>query len=265
MLFNLDRGKFSHSGLAYFFFLFFATLIIAAILAGPVYIFLSTVAHPIAKYAVQRGIGKIYCRIVLLSAIVCLLFCSKKFEIAGLIAMRERGVETCKTVLKWAGFGGVFIAIVAAIEAVCSGGNVVFSRSAFCQLVAGLPKFIVSAMVVGIVEEILFRGVVLKVFYTAFNPILAIIFSSIFFACMHAKVSVSNCIEGDSVGPLSGFNCLASLLLGFLHTFNWLQFAKLVAFGAILSAITLKSRSLYQAIGFHSGSILMLFVANIFT
>jgi membrane protease YdiL (CAAX protease family) len=158
----------------------------------------------------------------------------------------------------------LFFAIVAGLEAKLMGKSIVYNHGLLEVLEAKLPRFIFCAITVGFLEEIMFRGIILKMFYTAFSPILAAILSSVFFAFLHIKIPSAANINTLNVGIWSGFKCIFPMICGFLYEFNVLQFVKLVLFGCILSTITLKSRSLVPPIGFHAGTVLMLFSLGLF-
>jgi membrane protease YdiL (CAAX protease family) len=200
---------------------------------------------------------------MLLTAIVCLLFFLKKCRIKDLITTDGK-LNTLKSFLTWACSGILFMSVIVGLEAVLAGKSVIFNQNTFELLVKKLPWFIFCAVGVGIIEEVLFRGVVLRLLYATFTPVTAILFSSIFFAYLHTKIPLAAHVNNCDIGPWSGFRCLVPMLFGFLYEFKILQFAKLVLFGIILSVITLKNKSLIQPIGFHFGVVLALFSFNLF-
>jgi membrane protease YdiL (CAAX protease family) len=218
----------------------------------------------LAQGATRRGICKIYERITLLTALASLPFFFGK---CGLGSFARLGCDPKKfrVTLKWIFAGALFMEAVTAIEILFGAAEMRYSREACSALLGKLPKFILCATIVGILEEILFRGAVLRAFYTALNPIPAVIISSLFFAYAHTKIPPMANVNGGDVSALSGFRCLIPMLFGFLYKFNAFQFAKLTLFGIILSAITIRNKSLNPAIGFHIGTVLALFVANVFT
>jgi membrane protease YdiL (CAAX protease family) len=258
----LGENEYSAKGLLYLFTLFFGALLIATVLAGPVYLALSGLGEAMAQRAVGWGISKIYGRIVLVAALLALPFFFKKCGIKGLagVGCNPRHI---KTVLKWACIGLLFAVIFMKIEALLFGAEVMFIPALAVSPIKKLSKFVLCAAVVGTFEEILFRGAVLRAFYTACNPTLALITSSIFFAYTHIKVPLAAHVNSENIGMLSGFRCFTPMLFGFVYEFKIWQFAKLVLFGIILALITLKNKSLNQAMGFHIGTVLMLFTIKI--
>ncbi|MDR3273719.1 MAG: CPBP family intramembrane metalloprotease [Puniceicoccales bacterium] len=263
ILFGLDKGEHSPRGIFCLLVLFLGALFIAAVLSGPIYLLLSNMDSSVAQRMARRGICKIYDRIMLVTALISLPFFFKK---CGLKKLSEIGCNfrNSKLILRWIGIGLLFATMVAGIEALINGTNVTCNPETLCLFVRKFPKFVLSSIVVGIFEEILFRGAILRAFYTACNPALAIIASSMFFAYVHIKIPLAAKVNGENIGILSGFRCIIPMLFGFLYEFKIFQFAKLTLFGIMLSMIALKNRSLNQAMGFHSGTVLMLFIASVF-
>jgi len=261
IFFGLNKDEDSLGGVLHLLVLFFGALLVAAVLSGPVYLLLNNMDTSMAQRMVRRGIGKIYDRIMLVTALISLPF----FK-CGPNELSAVGVDfkTVKSVPKWVGIGLLFATVAVIAEALINGTNATCNPEMLCLLIRKLPKFVPGSIIVGISEEILFRGSILRAFYTACNPILAIIASSVFFAYVHIKIPLAANVSSENIGMLSGVRCVIPMLFGFLYEFKIFQFAKLTLFGVILSMIVLKNRSLNQAMGFHSGTSLMLFIANVF-
>jgi membrane protease YdiL (CAAX protease family) len=253
--------------MACLFFAFCAALIVAAALSGPIYMLCNAIDSTPTRYVTGKGLCKIYERVMLLTAIVAIPFFLKKCRIKNLISANgtPKSPGFLRLFLAWIVFGMLFFCLVAALEIMLTGMDVSHDRHVLEVFISKLPRFVFCAITVGVLEEILFRGIVLKMFYTAFSPITAVILSSALFACLHTKIPLAAGVTDASIGPLSGFRCLGPMVFGFLYKFDILQFAKLALFGIILSTITIKNKSLIPAVGFHAGVVLMLFSAKVFT
>ncbi|MDR0595785.1 MAG: CPBP family intramembrane metalloprotease [Puniceicoccales bacterium] len=264
ILFKQKKGEYSHKELFYLLVLFFGSLIVAAILSGPICLILNSSDSVIAKRMVGRGICKIYGRIVLVTALIALPFFFSK---CGIRKLEEIGCDfrNIKSILKWTCVGVLFSILLLGIKVIFGNTILVCNVDTLGVLSKRLPWFVLCAALIGIFEEILFRGAVLRAFYTAFNPTLAIVASAMFFAYAHIKVPSAANVGNESIGFLSGFRCVIPTLFGFLYNFKVFQFVKLTLFGIILSLITFKNKSLNQAIGFHAGTVLMLSIARVFT
>ena len=124
-------------------------------------------------------------------------------------------------------------------------------------LLAALPRLLLTAVVVAILEEFLFRGILLGFLRQVTTPTLAIIFSAIFFSGVHF-LNLPAAASGDT-SPLwySGISFLGSVGSSFppWPVFGW-AFATLLAAGIILGWMTVRTGSLFAAIGLHGSWIL---------
>jgi membrane protease YdiL (CAAX protease family) len=121
---------------------------------------------------------------------------------------------------------------------------------------------LVNALLAGVIlaffEETIFRGLILRIFYTATKrPWLALAVTSVFFAYMHFKVppsiwrNVPPGVHGDT-----GWVVAFWTTCGIVKDFEWTQFLALWALGMVLGALTLRTGSLLPAIGLHAGLVM---------
>jgi len=124
-------------------------------------------------------------------------------------------------------------------------------------LLAALPRLLLTAIVVAILEEFLFRGILLGFLRQATNPVVAIILSALLFSGVHF-LNFTPAASGDA-SPLwySGLSVLGSLGNSFppWPVFGW-AFTTLLAAGLILAWMTVRTGSLLAAIGLHGSWIL---------
>jgi membrane protease YdiL (CAAX protease family) len=119
--------------------------------------------------------------------------------------------------------------------------------------IAGCLRILAAAGVVAILEEFLFRGVLLGLCLRSMKPAAAALASSAVFAIVHF-MRVAKSASDPDVGWLSGFAQLPRVfssapswpLLG------WGMFSLLLA-GVLLAVSTLRTRSLFLPIGLHAG------------
>ena len=122
-------------------------------------------------------------------------------------------------------------------------------------LVAGV-RILATAGVVAILEEFLFRGVLLGLCLRSMRPAAAVIASSAAFAVVHF-LRVAKSASEPAVGWLSGF---AQLPQAFSSAppwplLGWGMFSLLLA-GILLAVAALRTRSLFLPIGLHAGWII---------
>lgn len=147
--------------------------------------------------------------------------------------------------------------VIAAIPLLCCGAvlvalHIYSARHAF--LWYKMPEVLFAASVVPILEELLFRGFFLGVLLRSFSRLNALLITSALFAVVHFLKAPDLTTPNDAVTWLSGFVSIAHsfwqfgdplLLAGGLLT--------LFAIGCILADARLQTRSLWLAIGLHSG------------
>lgn len=151
----------------------------------------------------------------------------------------------------------------------------------------GLNAFVVSGIVfraliggvlLGLLEETVFRGLILRLFYTAGGPVTAVIIGSLFFAYAHFKMpdhvwqeafptEISSAeaevyaLEYGQPPPedlkrvkaWSGFYVAGWTLVGIAEDFRLVPFLNLFMLGVVLSLLTLQAESLMPAVGLHAG------------
>jgi membrane protease YdiL (CAAX protease family) len=115
-------------------------------------------------------------------------------------------------------------------------------------------RIVLTASVVSVVEEAVFRGVILGVCLWSLRPVSAIAVSSVFFAVVHFIKPAKTSITPDDVGWLSGFAELGKVAdsLPSVSVLWWGMVSLLLA-GWILGSVTVRTRSLWLAIGLHAG------------
>jgi membrane protease YdiL (CAAX protease family) len=139
-----------------------------------------------------------------------------------------------------------------------------YSWRAEPDLVA-VGRIVLTAGAVSLIEEVVFRGVVLGVCLWSLRPGAAIIVSSLLFAAVHFLKPAKMTIPADDVGWSSGFAGLLSFV-GALPppVILALGFASLLLAGCLLGFATVRTRSLWLAIGLHAGWVLGMQTSNLF-
>jgi membrane protease YdiL (CAAX protease family) len=110
-----------------------------------------------------------------------------------------------------------------------------------------------SGCLLGLLEEIIFRGLVFRVFYTCFSPLFATVASALFFAYCHFKFPEFLWSEGVEVTWKSGIYVGVWTALGFLKQFDWVVFTNLFLLGFLLIQFVLNKKSLMMSVGIHGG------------
>jgi len=133
-----------------------------------------------------------------------------------------------------------------------------------------LPKVlkaaIIPAVLVSLIEEILFRGVFLGMFLRAMRPVTAIAGLSLMFAFLHFLEPPSGVVAADPRSATAGLWMLGQIIGHFADPLPLLaEFATLAAVGLVLAYARWRTASLWLSIGLHAGWIFGIFLFNGFT
>jgi membrane protease YdiL (CAAX protease family) len=120
--------------------------------------------------------------------------------------------------------------------------------------VKSLKKVIPSAVVVAVVEEVLFRGVLLGIFLRAMRVAPAIALLSFLFAFVHFLQPPLFVTVPDPESPSAGFFLLAQIFSRFANPLELVSgFTVLMAVGGVLAYARIRTASLWLPIGLHFG------------
>ena len=115
-------------------------------------------------------------------------------------------------------------------------------------------KALPTALVVSVLEEILFRGILLGIFLRVMRPGLAVLSISLLFALVHFLEPPPGVKVPDPEALDAGFVLLGQILGRLLEPSDLVgRFLTLFAVGAILALARLRTGSLWLPIGLHAG------------
>jgi membrane protease YdiL (CAAX protease family) len=118
-----------------------------------------------------------------------------------------------------------------------------------------IPPLLLSAMVVSILEEVLFRAGILGLFRRTLRPWPAIFLTSAIFSAVHF-LKPDEQVKVTQVDWLTGFAMVPHTFHKFGEPLLMLGgFTTIWVLGVILGDITVRTRSLWAPIGFHAGLI----------
>jgi membrane protease YdiL (CAAX protease family) len=117
-----------------------------------------------------------------------------------------------------------------------------------------VSKVFLPALGASVVEEWLFRGVLLGLWLRYSKPPVAVLGTSMLFAFLHFLTPPGGTVTADPAHPLAGVRLLGLILLHFTNPLFFVaEFASLVAIGVILAWARLKTGALWFSIGLHAG------------
>ncbi|MEM9080657.1 MAG: CPBP family intramembrane glutamic endopeptidase [Verrucomicrobiota bacterium] len=126
-----------------------------------------------------------------------------------------------------------------------------------------LTNSLTTGAIVALIEEFLFRGILLGIFFRALRPVLAIVLLSLLFACLHFMQPPDGLSVSDPEAWTAGFEFLGLIASRFLSPISILfEFTTLFIVGLILAATRFATASLWLPIGLHAGWVFALLTFN---
>ena len=233
-----------------------ASLLLGALLA-PV---LFKGAHWLAGHGIFSGVEtqpfrRYFNRSVQIAAIVLLWPLAKSLRVR---TVAELGLSPDpRWARRWlAGLAAAVLLMLAMCAVLNAFGGIEMLRSSD-RKIAQLPKVIIAAVSVGILEECIFRGAFLGLFQRTMNRRAALAVTSALYSVVHFIKPLTVTIDPAQVNWLSGFALLPSVfsqwsdlaMIGSLFT-------TLFAVGWVLGWAVQRTRSLWMSIGLHTGWVL---------
>ncbi len=160
--------------------------------------------------------------------------------------------------LGWLGTGGCLLTCIIFIQMLFL--NVTHSaRYLFSGVEDVLRQAAVSAVAVALLEQFVFRTLLLRLFYAAFPPWTAICTAAAFFAYTHFKMPDAVWdATGGVVHWYSGWQVAGWTLLAVFSEFHLFHFVNLLMLGVLHNYLYLHTRSFWPGVGLHAGMVFLL-------
>ena len=243
-------------------FVYIGALVFAAIVAPLLYhlvvIWQKTFPNELNTYLVKKGVATFFERLRLIPIIVGLPWLMRSL---GLWSWKTLGITLDKRGKQqfvryfFLGVGIVLFVVLGQLlfTSVTLKKEGFFLQSLFFSLLSGT--------LLGLLEEIVFRGLLLRIFFkiTA-NLWSAILLSSAFFAYIHYRIP-NEAIQHLSFEPINrfcGFYLAFWNLIGISKNFTLIPFLNLFLLGVTLCLLLYHTRSLLPSIGLHAGAVTMM-------
>ncbi|MGH8121009.1 MAG: CPBP family intramembrane glutamic endopeptidase [Gammaproteobacteria bacterium] len=118
-----------------------------------------------------------------------------------------------------------------------------------------------TGIMVGLIEETLYRGALLGALLARMPPLHAVLASSVLYAAVHF-LKFAEVPAGTPITWASGVYLLASAFYRFSEPAILDAFLSLLAFGILLSLVRIRSGVIYQCIGLHAGVVTAMRIVN---
>lgn len=256
ILFNLGSEQYSVRGLGWVLGTFFGALLFAAF-AAPLFWWLFVAIEALAPngataYILEKGFPKTFDRLRWIPLIILTPIIMHR---VGMLSWKGlgfgwHGKQSLQGIAGWWLVGIVTLIVAAIGQATFTSltwrPDATLDRLFVVALTAAL-----SGIILGLLEEAILRGFLLRAFYTAMHPVLAVVLSAAFFAAVHFKdFAYDNTAE---VTIASGLIVAWLTATSIFHTFELANFINLFLVGFALNLLFLRTRSLWPCVGLHAG------------
>lgn len=261
MLFGLNPNQHSFEGLGLFLFIYVGASLFAAVLTAPTYWLVQFVdsveSTETTRWLLGKQIDIFYDRLRWAPIILGLPWMMKRCR---LFSIRNLGLPlSLKSLSVFAKFFVAGIALSVFIFTFQYFFCNVKLADGFCfdKLLNAAFAALIAGLILGFLEELVMRCLIMRSVYTAFDALSAVVLSALFFAYKHFKVP--NSIWDNLPGGVHnsswdiGFFVAWYDTVGIAHTFNFMHFAALAMFGAVLAMIYIRTKLLWAPIALHAG------------
>ena len=229
---------------------FLAVIVLGALLAPPLYwLGQAVAARGVMQFLAETEFQKFFNRGMLVAALV-LLWPTIKWLRVG--SARELGLEPDQRWWKRLVVGFLIAgSLVALLGAAYLGAEVYhFKKELHFEKT---PPLLLSALIVALLEEGLFRGAILGLFRRTMKPWPAIVATSAIFSAVHFLKPDEN-VQVEHVHWLAGFELVPHVFHQFAEPMLLLGgFTTIFVLGIMLADVTTRTRSLWMGIGLHAG------------
>lgn len=261
MFFGLNANQSSLEGVWLFLFIYVGASLFASVLTAPTYWLIQWIDSMNSTETTQWLLGKrvdvFYDRLRWAPIIIGLPWMMKR---CGMFSWRNIGMPFSKRGLSVFSGGfllGVGIALAIIIMQHFAYGTTIEEGMTLSIAMSIAARALIGGLILGFLEEIVMRGLIMRSLYTAWGPIAAIVLSSLFFAYKHFKVPSSIWQnlpgEGHIASWDSGFFVAYYDTVGIAMKFSTVSFLCLFMFGAVLALLYIRTKLLWGPISLHAG------------
>ena len=257
ILFHLTVDQFSWRGVGWFLGVYFGAFLLAGIFAPLVYhgiqaIGVDASSEGLIAYLQRHPLSRYVDRVRLLVTALALVWLITACGLWGRFGF-SWGREGRRL---FTGFFLLGLATMALIMAAQAAFLPVEADMHFSvpNVVGLFLKVLMGAVIIGWLEESIFRGMLLRMFYTAVWPHLAILLASLVFAAVHFKD-----VPHPPAEPLAwwaGLSVAAQQSVSVFFTAETTSFLNYFLVGVVLCLVFLRTRSLVACMALHAGWVL---------
>jgi len=228
-----------------------------------------SVLESIGRSSGRAGLSRYFSRSLLISALVLLPFLLWRLRrmhggcAANLLNLRRTGWQESLVQVLTGGFiaGGILWGLVIFLGAI----GVFVPTGKSLPFGGILSEILVPTVAAPLVEEFVFRGLLLGLWLRSSRSLAACIGTSLVFAFLHFLAPPEGYVIADPQAPTAGFALLGAIIFHFADLrFFVTDFATLFLVGLILAWARVRTGGLWFSIGLHAGWVLAFKCASVF-
>lgn len=253
ILYGLREDQYSLKGIALLALLYFGSLIAGAILSLIAFKLTHWLDPDASSYLANKPYPKFFDRARWFSVLLILPYLFVQCRVTSFRAIGfSRGFALCLS--KWFAYGALMIGLIYGTN-YCLGAFVLSESVNASLLLSKLDDALLAGLVVATLEEIVFRGLVFRMFYTAVKPLAAIILSSAFFAILHFKTPESSLgdLAPSAIGLTEAFFVAWETAAALVTRFDLSYLLAIFLVGVVLHQVFLLTNNQWANIGIHAG------------
>lgn len=197
--------------------------------------------------------SRVFDRVFMVTLFLLLIVFRRKFDFGNLKTFL-REIPKQKALIAYAALVSFSFSLVAIIFYQPS-SELLWSVKPLGYYAVKLLKVIPAALLIGVIEEVFFRGVVLWALFEVLGKFGAIVVSSVLYSVAHFFVPNKSFVV-DGFDIFSGFDYLGVLIAQAFSFSLWDAWLGLLLIGVVLAALMVRHRSLSLCIGLHAGWVL---------
>ena len=253
VLYELDQERFSWRGIKLLALLYFGSIIAGAIFGLIAFRLTHHFDPDASSYLAGKPYPKFFDRARWICVLVILPYLFTSCRVTSFKAIGFKSPFPA-TFSKWFGYGVVMIFMIYGFNLLIGA----FSYRASWlnpELGIDLGEAMLAAMLIACLEEIVFRGLVFRIFYTAFKPIASILLSSAFFAILHFKSpeAALESLAPSDVGLAEATHIAVSSIASIVTEFDLTYLLAIFLVGIVLHQVFLLGNNLWASIAIHAG------------
>ncbi|MDQ8204384.1 CPBP family intramembrane glutamic endopeptidase [Pelagicoccus sp. SDUM812003] len=253
ILYDLGEDQYSLKGIWLLALLFFGSLISGAVLSLIAFKITHFVDPDASSYLASKPYPKFFDRARWVSVLFLLPYLFVKCRITSF-----RAIGFAKPFA--ATFGLWFVSGIAMIFIIYGFNTATGAFAINPEWSAGLllkkaDDAILAALLIGTLEEIVFRGLVFRMFYTAMKPLPALLCSSFFFALLHFKTPefALGHLAPSEIGAAQAAQIAFGTAVAVFTEFDLKYLLAIFLVGVALHQVFLLGRNLWASIAIHAG------------